>query len=144
MILAAVPAFVGCAKNDDSKANASDTAAEAETRLFGRTEEPEWAPVDCDIALSSGGTVYAQNADFPTFAIVGTNSDNGALVFIVEQTAAAVLSASAVDADSYILTVNGEDLSGSVSFNDGCTEMTFKGDCSYTELCEIASVIRGL
>ena len=146
MIAAVALLMFGCSKSDDKQSSdtSSASAAEAETRPFGKTAEPEWAPVDCEISLYSGNLVYAQNADFPTFAIVGDSDVNCALLFTVDKTAAAVLSMNQDEGIKYALSVNGDELTGTVSFNDDFTEMTFKGAYSYEDMCSIASVIRGL
>lgn len=146
MIAAIALLMFGCSKSEDKKTSEknAEPATVENTRPFGRTEEPEWAPVDCDIALVINDTVCAENSDFPTFALIGSNIDDCGLLFEVDKTAAGVLSMNYDESADCYLAVNGEALNGTVSFNDDFTEMTFRGDYNYTEMCEIASTVRGL
>ena len=103
--------------------------------------EPEWAPVDSELSLERDGQIYAQGEDFVSFALVG-DGDSVKLMFELSELAAGVLS-SQDDPSGFTLSLNGEAI-GSAVLSSDCTELTLDGEHSYEELCELATVIRGL
>ncbi len=135
----------GCSKQS---ATQTEPAAEPSTQLhtIPPTEtgmQPEWAPVDCEITLESSDSVYAEGSDFQTFALVGNSDETCALHFILDDVTAAMLSQQ--DAGiSYYVTVNGKVLKSEVTFNSDFTELTLKGGYTYSEMCALATEIRGL
>lgn len=138
--------MVGC--SDQKSDNKDETTGEAATQLHtvppaDTTSEPEWAPVDCNITLQSDTQLYADSADFMTFALVGSTDEDCELRFAFDETAAAKLAQAGIGADCYI-TVDSRQLNGSLTFNSDYTEASLKGGYTYAEMCELASAIRGV
>lgn len=105
--------------------------------------EPEWAPVDCDIALidSNENTVVAAQ-DFETFAVIGTD-DNAYITIKVSDTAAQTLTS--ISSQELSLTINGEYISKvSIDASTFAGEIELGHDLDYNSLCELATTIRGL
>ena len=103
--------------------------------------EPEWAPVDCDLELVSGGQAYADRDDFECFALSG--SDDSAVILMKLSDAAAHELSSLTELNEFSVTVDGEEIGGA-DLSDDCKQVTLKGDYTYEELCELATRIRGL
>lgn len=130
------------------KKASTEPPTEAETQLHTvpaeeQTQPVEWAPVDCEISLESSDSIYAESADFLTFALVGSSDDDCELRFTLEEETAAMLTQQEADI-AYYVTVNGEKLKSTVSFNDDCTVLILSGGYSYGEMCSLATEIRGL
>ena len=147
LILITASLVVGCSQQTDSPKADEPTAAPS-TQLHTLPpadveREPEWAPVDCEISLDSSDAVYAENSDFLTFALIGSSDEDCALRFTLNDETAAMLKKESAGVDFYPV-VNGKTLKGAVTFNDDFTEMTVTGGCSYTEMCALATEIRGL
>ena len=147
LILITAALAVGCSQQTDSPKADEPTAAPS-TQLHTLPpadveREPEWAPVDCEISLDSSDAVYAENSDFLTFALIGSSDEDCALRFKLNDETAAMLKKESAGVDFYLV-VNGKTLKGAVTFNDDFTEMTVTGGCSYTEMCALATEIRGL
>lgn len=145
MIAATALLCVGCGETTEEKT--AEPTAEPATQLHtvppDEAEQLEWAPVDCEIRLESSTAIYAESADFLTFALAGSTDEDCELRFIINDETALMLSAQ--DATiSYYLTVNGKVLKGDVSFSDDFTQVTMKGGYTYGDMCTIATEIRGL
>ena len=139
-------AAAGCGQQSNDKDTDKPTEA-ASNRMHTvpptEAQEPEWAPVDCEIELHSSDAVYADSKAFRTFALVGSADDNCELRFTLDDETAAMLSKESRDKEYYLI-VNEKTLKGDVSLNDDCTEVTMKGGYSYNEMCILATEIRGL
>ena len=146
LMIAATALFcAGCGESTED--NSTEPTAEPSTQLHtmppSEAEQLEWAPVDCEITLESSTAIYAESADFLTFALAGSTDEDCELRFILNDETALMLSSQ--DAGiSYYLTVNGKVLKGEVSFNDDFTQVTMKGGYTYGNMCVLATEIRGL
>ena len=146
ILLTAVTA-VGCANQPDVKQTDEPTAA-PETQLHTvappeETPSVEWAAVDCEISLESSDSIYAENRDFLTFALVGSTDEDCALRFTIDEVTASMLLQQDAGID-YYLTVNKKVLKGEISFSSDFSEIIMTGGYTYGEMCELAREIRGL
>ncbi len=108
--------------------------------------EPEWAEVDCDIALidPDTNTTILYGEDFSTFAVIGTTDEDSYITIKTTDMATNIVNSMA-DIPALQLIVNGE-TKGDVIIEAGSFdgEITFGHDYPYEALCELASTIRGL
>ncbi|MBR1532748.1 MAG: hypothetical protein IJ639_00120 [Ruminococcus sp.] len=146
MILAVALTASACSNSAETSTE-PEAAAEPSTQLHtvppSEAEQLEWAPVDCEITLDSSSAVYAESADFLTFALVGNTDEDCELCFTLDEKTAAMLKTQPADT-AYYLTVNKKMLKGTVSFSEDFSELTMKGGYSYAEMCALATEIRGL
>ncbi len=107
------------------------------------TVEPEWAPVDCDIALvdTNGNAVFAAD-DFETFAVIG-NDDTTSSYIIVRLTKDAASMLSTMENPYLTLTINGEEITDT-AISTATGEIELGNNMDYAALCELATTIRGL
>ena len=104
-------------------------------------EEPEWAPVDSDVALLSDGEPFAASDAFTYFAIVGRGED--AVIRLKVNSLTASMLKSAEGEPVYSVTLNGKKI-GDAKVSEDFEELTLINDYSYEELCELATDIRGV
>ena len=107
------------------------------------TVEPEWAPVDCDIALVdiNGNAVFAAE-DFETFAVIG-NDDTTSSYIIVRLSKDASSMLISMENPYLTLTINGEEITDTV-ISTATGEIELGHNMDYASLCELATTIRGL
>lgn len=144
MIASVALCAAGCAKETDR--NTAEPTAQPGTQLHTippteQIAEPEWAPVDCEISLQNDTLMYADSSGFLTFALTGSADEDCALRFAFDEATTALLAQQA-PTDAYI-TLNGEPLVGTLSFNADYSEATLTGGYTYEEICQLANVIRG-
>ncbi len=107
------------------------------------TIEPEWAPVDCDIALVDidGNAVFAAD-DFETFAVIG-NDDTTSTYIAVRLSKDAASMLSTMENPYLTLTISGEEITDTV-ISTATGEIELGHNMDYASLCELATTIRGL
>lgn len=107
--------------------------------------EPEWAEIDCDIALlDNSSNLILSSTDFETFAVVGSTDDDSYILLKVSEQATEML-LTMQDKNELYITVNGEVVASAnidTATFDG--EITVGEDMTYDSLCELATTIRGL
>lgn len=110
------------------------------------TVEPEWAPVDSDIALmDSEGNTLVTAADFETFALVGTNDDDSHIKIMLNDSGyKSLLEYTGVTSNTFYLYLNGEEIEEITYADNVPNPIEFGHDKSYEELCQLAGAIRGL
>ena len=149
LLIAAALLLIGCgASTDNTATDSAEPTAESSTQLHtvpasDAALQLEWAPVDCEITLESSEAIFAKSDGFLTFALVGSTDDDCALRFTLKDSIAEML-AQQKDGVEYYLTVNDKVLKGAVSFSDDFTEVVMNGGYTYSEMCILATEIRGL
>lgn len=145
IICALALCIAGCGQNGTTATADPVDGTESQTAAaeLPTAPEPEWALVDSDILLRSDDAVLVDKTGFGTFAISGNTNQSCQLIFSFDELTAAALSQQVNGAVCY-LELDGETLNGNIVFNDDYTEMTFKGDYNYYEMCDLATAIRGL
>ncbi len=112
------------------------------------TAEPEWAEVDSDIILSSGEEIVVGTQDFETFALMGSNDEDSYIILKVNDSGHKnILEYTSITSNTLYLYLNGEEieeLTIDPYTDDVPMTIEFGHDKSYEELCELASIIRGL
>ncbi|MBQ8860447.1 MAG: hypothetical protein IJ015_03810 [Ruminococcus sp.] len=108
--------------------------------------EPEWAEVNCDIALidPNTNTTILYGEDFSTFAVIGT-TDEDSYITIKTTDAATQIINSMDELPTLQLVINGDTRGDIVLKPDSFTgEFSFGHNLPYEALCQLASSIRGL
>lgn len=142
LILSICLFVTGCSKDKSQDDNTVHTLPPTEATQA----EPEWAEVDCDIALikslTSETILYGE--DFETFAVYGTTDEDSYIEIKVSEEAVGVVN-SAQDLSNLQLIINGDTVADIVIKPETFTgEITFGQDMPYESLCTLASSIRGL
>ncbi len=108
------------------------------------TVEPEWAEVDCDIALvDSDENIVVSAEDFETFAVIGTDDSTSYIAIKVSDEATSIVKA--MSSADLSLKIEGEYVEkDSIPTTNFTGEIKIGHDMSYQELCELATTIRGL
>ena len=144
LVLSLCLVFSGC-KEEQPTAEPDTT-----THTLPPTEaidvEPEWAEVDCDIALfqtaTSSPILYSE--DFETFALVGTNDADSYIVLKLTDDAVNTIK-STQDLSDLQLIIYGDTVADIVIDPTSFTgEIKFGETYPYDSLCTLASTIRGL
>lgn len=135
--------FSGC---KEEKAPAPDTTTHTLPPTQATIAEPEWAEVNCDIALfeTATNTPVILNEDFDTFALVGTNDADSYIVLKVTEEALNTIKANQALSDLQLI-INGDTVADIVIDPATFTgEIKFGENHPYDSLCILASQIRGL
>lgn len=145
LLTAAMTALVlsACASQNPVIETQPDTTPALFTLAPGAADaDTEWAAVDCELALlDESAQVYAEAAGFDSFAMMGTADGDCRLVFRCTDELSAML-ASLDEVHTWTITLDGEDI-GEAEPSDSFDTFTVAfGD--YSDMCEIATRIRGL
>ncbi len=108
------------------------------------TVEPEWAEVDCDIALvDSEENIVVTAEDFETFAVIGADDSTSYIAIKVSDEATSMINA--MSSTDLSLKIEGKFVEkDSIPTTNFTGEIEIGHDMSYQELCELATTIRGL
>lgn len=143
LILSACMLITGCSEEEIPQV---DTTTHTIPPTEAGTIEPEWAEVNCDIALidASTNTTIIYGEDFDTFAVYGTTDEDSYIEIKVTQEATDVIN-SVQDLSEVQLVINGDTV-GDITLKPGSFtgEIAFGHDFPYENLCILASSIRGL
>lgn len=143
LILSACMLITGCSKDETPQVdNTTHTLPPTEAV----TSEPEWAEINCDIALidASTNTTIIFGEDFDIFAVYGTTDEDSYISIKVTQEATDIIN-STQDLSQVQLVINGDTV-GDITLKPGSFtgEIAFGHDFPYENLCILASSIRGL
>lgn len=138
-------AFTACKDESEPTTTAETSVVHTLPPTEVVTDEYEWAEVDCDITIfDENGNAIVYPESFETFAVVGSTDEDSYIKLKVTDEAKDVLSA--IDSkENLALMING-DTYGDVTY---CGE-PFNGEIeighsfAYEQICNIATVIRGL
>ena len=144
LILSACMLITGCSKDEQPPQVDNTTHTLPPTQAV--TVEPEWAEVNCNIALidASTNTTIISGEDFDIFAVYGTTDEDSYISIKVTQEATDIIN-SAQDLSEVQLVINGDTV-GDITLKPGSFtgEIAFGHDFPYENLCILASSIRGL
>ncbi|MBQ8056761.1 MAG: hypothetical protein IJ275_00320 [Ruminococcus sp.] len=143
LVLSTCLVITGCSEEEAPQVdNSTHTLPPTEAVVI----EPEWAEVDCDIALidASTNTTIIYGDDFDTFAVYGSTDEDSYIAIKVTQEATDTVN-STQDLSNVQLVING-DTAGDIVIKPGSFtgEIAFGHDFPYENLCILASSIRGL
>lgn len=135
--------FSACTKTETAVEETTTHAIPATQPVIA---EPEWAEVDCDIALidANTNTTVLYGEDFTKFAVMGTTDEDSYIVIETTDEAKDVIN-SMTEIPTLQLVING-DTRGDIVIKVGTFtgEISFGHDFPYETLCQLAITIRGL
>lgn len=143
LILSLSVMLSGC---KEEKVPAPDTTTHTLPPTQASITEPEWAEVNCDIALfeTATNTPVILNDDFETFALVGTNDEDSYITLKVSEDALNTIKSNQELSDLQLI-INGDTVADLVIDPQTFTgEIKFGETYPYESLCVLASSIRGL
>lgn len=136
--------FTACAEKEPDITE--ETTAHTIPNTLPAVVEPEWAQVDCDIALvdADTNTVILSAEDFTIFAVIGTTDEDSYIILQTTEDGKGTVNA-LTEVPALQLVVNGE-TKADVTFEAGnfTGEIEFGHAIPYQALCELASTMRGL